>query len=298
MSNETIGFIGLGVMGAPIAANLIKGGHTIVVYTSSAEKAQRFADLGATIADSPADVGRSARLVFSCVPDHAALLATVEGENGLASAGWSGGLLVDCSTIAPTEARSISTLLAAKGASFIDAPVSGGRKGAEDATLAIMCGGAEQDVARAMPAFLSMGKTIRHVGEVGAGQTIKACNQLMVVVNYLGACEAIGLARANGVDPKVMREVVLSSTGRSGVLENNALRYLENQLKPGFRLDLMKKDIGIANGIGEAARLVQPASDLALTLLRTASNLGLGELDSSAIALLYERLNGREATEA
>jgi len=295
--SETVGFIGLGVMGAPMTLNLLKGGLDVVVTTSSSEKAETFRAAGARVVSSAAEVAQAAKLIFTCVPDFAALRTAVSAENGIASADWSGGLLVDCSTIAPFEARAIAELVAASGASFVDAPISGGKRGAEDGTLTIMCGGAEEDIARATFAMQAMGKTIRHVGPLGAGQTVKACNQLMVAINLMGACEAIGIARANGVDPRVMREVVLTGTGRSGVLETNALRYLDGQTAPGFRIDLMKKDIGIANAVGTQSNIVQPATSLALQLLQAASNSGLGGLDTAALGLLYERLNGGGTSE-
>jgi 3-hydroxyisobutyrate dehydrogenase-like beta-hydroxyacid dehydrogenase len=289
--SEPIGFIGLGIMGAPMARNLLKAGLDVVVTTSSEAKAKTFSELGATIVGSPADVAARARLIFTCVPDYSALVGLLENGGGILSRAWEGGLLVDCSTIAPFEARAIADLLGKAGARLVDAPISGGKKGAEDGTLTIMCGGDDADITRAGFALEAMGKTVRHVGEVGAGQTIKACNQLMVAINLIAACEAIQLARANGVDPHVMREVVLTGTGRSFVLEANALRYLDGNTAPGFRIDLMKKDIGIANAVGAHAGTVQPATALAHQLISMASNMGLGGLDTSAMGLLYERLN-------
>jgi 3-hydroxyisobutyrate dehydrogenase-like beta-hydroxyacid dehydrogenase len=295
--NDRVGFIGLGVMGAPMARNLLAGGHALVVTTSSAEKAESFRKLGATVVDTPADVAHVSGLIFTCVPDHDALASTVTGGKGICAGGWS-GLLVDCSTIAPFEARAIASHVEAAGGRFVDAPVSGGKKGAEDGTLTIMCGGDTADIDRATPAMRSMGKTIRHVGPAGAGQTVKACNQMMVAINLVGACEAIALSRANGVDPRIMREIVLTGTGRSGVLETNALRYLNGQTAPGFRIDLMKKDIGIAAAVGRWSGTAQPATSLVLELLQMASNTGLGELDTAALGQLYDTLNGTKPPES
>lgn len=289
--SETIGFIGLGVMGAPMTRNLLNAGLDVVITTSSKAKTEEFAALGAKVVSSAAEVAASAKLIITCVPDYPALKAVIEGGAGIVSRDWKGGLLIDCSTIAPFEAREAAQTFADAGAHFVDAPISGGKKGAEDGTLTIMCGGDEAHIERARFALQAMGKTIRPVGPIGAGQTIKSCNQLMVAINLIAACEAIEMARANGVDPHVMREVVMSGTGRSFMLEANALRYLEGNTAPGFRIDLMRKDIGIANAVGSHAGTFQPATALAHQLLRTASNLGLGSLDTSAMGVLYERLN-------
>lgn len=293
--SDTIGFIGLGVMGRPMARNLLEKGFEVVVTTSSVSKADEFRSLGAKVVDTTADVAASARVIFSCVPDGPAVLGMINGRGGLATSDWSGGLLVDCSTIASNEAQAAADAISLVGGSFVDAPITGGKKGAEDGTLTIMCGGDASDIKRATPAMEAMGKRIFHVGPVGAGQTVKSCNQMMVSINYLAACEAIALARANGVDPRVMREVVLTGTGRSGALENNALRYLDGALEPGFRIELMKKDIGIANAVGREKGLVQPGTNLMLQLLQMAINNGLGDLDTAALGKLYEKLNGEEA---
>ncbi|WP_417604931.1 NAD(P)-dependent oxidoreductase [Primorskyibacter flagellatus] len=290
---ENVGFIGLGVMGAGMAHNLLKAGFAVTVTTSVPEKADIFRDRGATVVATPREVAVAASIVVTCVPDHAALEVVVSGEDGmLSSDGWTDGLLIDCSTIAPDEARAIGASIAVGGGAFVDAPISGGRKGADEATLSIMCGGSEADFQRALPVFEAMGRSVRRVGDIGAGQTLKACNQTMVLANLMGVSEAIGMARAGGVDPKVMRELILTSTGRSGVLENNAKRYMDGQTEPGFRIALMRKDIGIAESIGAEAGLVQPATALAHQLLRAAKGADLDDQDTSALMVLYDRLNG------
>ncbi|MEP0510659.1 MAG: NAD(P)-dependent oxidoreductase, partial [Aurantimonas coralicida] len=218
----------------------------------------------------------------------------LSGENGLASASWEGGLLVDCSTIAPFEAEEMAAALADVGAALVDAPVSGGRKGAEEGKLTIMCGGSDADFARARPVLDAMGTNIHHVGPLGAGQAVKACNQLMVAVNMMGAFEAVALARAAGVDPKVMREVLSSGAARSGVLEAHALRYIEGNLEPGFRAELMRKDLGIAAGVGAHYKRAQPATGLAHQVLVAACNSGFAKHDSAALGLLYDQMNGTD----
>jgi 3-hydroxyisobutyrate dehydrogenase-like beta-hydroxyacid dehydrogenase len=290
-----VGFIGLGVMGAGMARNILKAGIPLVVQTSSASKAGTFRALGAEIVSDPAQLAARAKLIVTCVPDAAALRSVVCGEKGIASAPWAEGLLVDCSTIAPFEAREVAASLEAAGARMVDAPVSGGRKGAEEGTLTIMCGGEEADISRAEAVLSAMGSVTRHVGPLGAGQAVKACNQLMVAVNLMGVCEAIGLARSAGVDPKLMREVLSTGAARSGVLDAHALRYLDGKMEAGFRADLMRKDLGIAHAVGVDKGRIQPATALAHQLMTSLCNIGLNDLDSSALGLLYDRLNGAEA---
>ncbi|MGP9820785.1 NAD(P)-dependent oxidoreductase [Salinarimonas sp. NSM] len=295
---DTVGFIGLGVMGAGMARNILAAGHPLVVTTSSREKADAFATLGARVVENPAAVARAARIVVTCVPEASALEAVVGGGSGLASESWEGGLLVDCSTIAPFEAQAVEKTLAGVGARMIDAPVSGGRKGADEGTLTIMVGGEAGDVARARPVLDAMGKAIHHVGPLGAGQTLKACNQLMVAVNMMGAFEAIALARAAGIDPHVMREVLSTGAARSGVLEMHAKRYVDDALDGGFRAELMRKDLGIAAAVGTHHRRAQPATALAQEMMQATCNAGFAKLDSAAMGRLYDLLNGRGGGDA
>ncbi|WP_424934485.1 NAD(P)-dependent oxidoreductase [Amaricoccus macauensis] len=288
-----IGFIGLGVMGAGMARNIAASGLKLAVTTSSPDKAETFRALGAEICETPADLAARCRIIVSCVPDAAALRGVFAGETGLTAQDWNGGLLIDCSTIAPFEAEEMAQQLASVGGRFIDAPVSGGAKGAESGTLTIMCGGSQDDVAEAQPVLQAMGKNIHHVGPLGAGQALKACNQLMVAVNMMGVFEAVSLARAAGVDPKVMREVLSTGAARSGVLDAHALRYIEGTLEGGFRAELMRKDLGIANAVGAHFNITQPATDLAHQLMVATCNSGFAKNDSAALGLLYDRLNGR-----
>ncbi|WP_099867434.1 NAD(P)-dependent oxidoreductase [Pararhizobium haloflavum] len=289
---KTIGFIGLGVMGAGMARNVAEAGFDLVVTTRSPDKADIFRKIGACVAENPAELAARCDVIVTCVPDASALRALVEGESGLAAGRWDNGLLIDCSTIAPFETTEIARALAKAGASVIDAPVSGGAKGADSGTLTIMCGGAGKDFERARDVLQAMGKNIHHVGPLGAGQAVKACNQLMVSINMMGVFEAIGLARAAGVDPKVMREVLSTGAARSGVLEAHALRYLDDSLQPGFRAELMRKDLGIANAVGSHFNITQPATNLAHQMLIATCNNGHAGLDSAAMGLLYETLNG------
>lgn len=294
---DPIGFIGLGVMGAGMARNILKAGLPLVITTTSPEKAEAFRAEGVTVVATAREVAAAARIVVTCVPDAPALQGVVDGEAGLAAADWTDGLLIDCSTIAPSEARDIAARIGAIGARMIDAPVSGGAKGANEGTLTIMVGGGEADVDRARPVLEAMGKNIHHVGPFGAGQTIKACNQLMVAVNLMGACEAVAMARSGGVDPDVMRDVLSTGAARSGVLEMHAKRYIDNALDGGFRAELMRKDLGIASTIGATEHRAQPATTLAHQLMTAACNAGFAKKDSAALGLFYDLMNGTEPQE-
>lgn len=289
---ERIGFIGLGAMGEGMARNILKSGLSLAITTSDPVKGKTFGDLGAAVVATPADLAAIAPIVVTCVPDAAALNAVLTGPGGLLINGWSNGLLIDCSTIAPFEAQDIATALSQADAALVDAPVSGGRTGAQAGTLTIMCGGQNADITRAQPVLQAMGKTIHHMGPTGAGQAVKACNQLMVAINLMGAVEAVGLARAAGVDPRHMREVLMTGAARSGVLEAHALRYLDGALSPGFRGDLLNKDLGIATAMATRSGQHQPATALAHKMVDGACDAGFGSHDSAALGLFYDQLNG------
>lgn len=285
---DTIGFVGLGTMGSGMARNLLEKGHSLVTTSSSSEKAAAFKQLGADIVASVEEMTGAAKTIITCVPQGKDLLGLVDR---IAGSNWDGGLLIDCSTVSPDEVIKAGRALEAVGAHMLDAPISGGAKGAAEGTLTIMCGGDEADFARATPVFEAIGRTIRLCGPLGAGQAVKACNQLMVVVNLMGVCEAIALARSVGVDPKLMREVVLTGTGRSASLEVQALRYLDGELDGGFRSELMRKDLGIAAEIGRARHRTMPATALAHQMIVASCNAGFATLDSAALGRLYDILN-------
>lgn len=293
--NTMVGFIGLGVMGAGMAKNIIEAGIPLTITTSSPQKADTYRELGAHVVSSPRDVAANAQLIVTCVPDAAALRAIIAGPDGIAAGNWQDGLLLDCSTIAPFEAEEMAERLSEIGAQFIDAPVSGGRKGAESGSLTIMCGGDAVLIERARHVLDAMGNNIHHVGPLGAGQAVKACNQLMVAVNLMGVCEAIAMARSAGVDPKLMQQVLSTGAARSGVLEAHGQRYIDNQLEGGFRSDLMKKDLGIAAAVGTHYQRTQPATNLAHQLMQASCNAGFAHLDSAALGLLYDSLNGADS---
>ena len=287
-----VGFCGLGAMGAGMARNILAAGFELGIATSSPEKANRFRSEGASVAETPAGLAMQSDVIVTCVPDAGALDTLIDGKNGFCQVDLAGKLFVDCSTIAPHNAGRAAERIRSAGGTFIDAPVSGGTKGAAEGTLTIMCGGETADVEAAMPILDAMGKVITHFGPIGAGQAVKAANQLMVAVNMMGAFEAIALARANGVDPKAMRQALLSGSARSGVLEMHAKRYLDDALAGGFRIELLRKDLGIVASEGGRSGLSQPASALAQQLINAACNAGFEGQDSAVLGKFYDLTNG------
>lgn len=283
----TVGFVGLGTMGAYMAANLMSGGVDLAVFSRRPEQARDWAGRGAKVAGTLAELAGITDLIVTCVTDHPALESVLDG---LLADGWAGGLLVDCSTIAPDQARASAARVSAAGGSMVDAPVTGGDVGARDGTLTIMCGGSEADVERARPVLALMGKRIEYMGPLGAGQVTKACNQIMVTINLMGALEASALARSGGVDPARMREVLLSGSGASVALDRVLPRRFADG-PPSFRLELMLKDISLATATARAAGVVHPGAQTVAMLLQAAVNRGLGGQDFAALGALYDALN-------
>ena len=229
------------------------------------------------------------------LPDSPDVQAVVFGENGLAESIRPSSLLIDMSTIAPATSVAVSEALVAKGASALDAPVSGGDKGAIAGTLSIMVGGSEADLARAMPLFEAMGKTIVHLGGPGAGQIAKACNQIVVAINYAAVSEALVLAQRAGVDPAKVAQVLGGGLAASRVLEMRGATMIQRSFEPGFRVDLHRKDLGIALATGRESKSPLPVTALVSQLYDSVSSSGGGQLDHSALITVLERLAGPEA---
>ncbi|MDB5956581.1 NAD(P)-dependent oxidoreductase [Ramlibacter sp.] len=283
-----VGFIGLGVMGAGMARNLLHKGYSLHVYARRDAAAQPLVQAGAQRAASPEAVGRACRLVFLCLSDDAAVEQVLFGEQGLARGLAKGSVVVDTSTISATSARSFAQRLAQGGVAFVDAPISGGQQGAEAGTLAVMVGGAADVVAACREAMEAFGKTITHVGDVGAGQTVKACNQVAVAGAMLGVADAIALAKSQGVDPKVMREVVLGGSGRSFALERHGQRIIDCDFQPGFRARLMRKDLGIALATARSAGANLQGAELVERLVGELCDSGRAEMDWNMLGLLVQ----------
>jgi 2-hydroxy-3-oxopropionate reductase len=284
-----VGFIGLGIMGKPMARNLLGAGFDLVVHSRSAGPVDEVVEAGAHRAASPAEVAGACDTLITMLPDTPDVELVLFGDGGAAAALRPGSLAIDMSTISPLATRDIAARLGASDVAFLDAPVSGGEKGAIDGALSIMIGGRAEDVARAMPLFETMGKTIVHVGDSGAGQVAKACNQLVVASTIEAVAEALTLARRAGVDPARVREALLGGFAGSKIMEMHGQRMLDDNFQPGFRARLHLKDARIvldtAHGLGVPVPAFEPVADALARLV----DEGGGELDHSALITLVRQ---------
>jgi 2-hydroxy-3-oxopropionate reductase len=289
---ERIGFIGLGIMGKPMARNLVKAGYQVVVHNRSRGAVDELtAESDAvTAATSPREVAAQVKIVITMLPDSPDVRDVVFGENGLLEALGKGSLLIDMSTIAPATAVEVANALGERGATALDAPVSGGDKGAIAGTLSIMVGGSAEDFERAKPIFEAVGKTIVHVGAAGAGQTVKACNQVVVALNYAAVSEALVLGAKAGVDPEKIVQVLSGGLAASRVLEMRGPTMIQHQFEPGFRVNLHRKDLGIALSTGKEHEVPLPVTALVGQLFDAVAARGGGDLDHSALLSLFEDL--------
>ena len=281
-----VGFIGLGIMGKPMAQHLLAAGYPLVVHSRSQGPVDELIAAGATCASTPSEVASLARIVITMLPDTPDLEVVIRGAYGLLGALGPGHLVIDMSTVDPIATRELADVVQETGAGFVDAPVSGGQKGAQDAALSIMVGGSEEDVARAMPLFAAMGKTITHVGDVGAGQITKAANQLVVGVTIEAVAEALTLAEAAGVDPAKVRQALLGGFAASKILDMHGQRMLDDNFEPGFRAKLHLKDARIVHRTAIQLGLELPALEVMTERLNALVDSDRGDLDHSALVLL------------
>lgn len=289
---QQIGFIGLGIMGKPMARNLLKAGYSLTVCNRSRGAMEELAADGAVLAESPAQVAQQSDVVLTCLPDSPDVEAVVLGENGILAGSQPGMLYIDHSTIAPTTARRIYDSLQHKGVAALDAPVSGGDIGAQEGTLSIMVGGDEVAFQRSLPILQAMGKNIVHVGATGAGQVTKACNQIVVAMAVQAIAEALTLAQKSGVDPAKVRAALLGGFAQSRVLEVHGQRMLDHTFQPGFTLDLHRKDMNIVLQTAKELNLPLLGAAQVTELMNAMLAQGKGNLDNSALITLYELLAG------
>ncbi|HYZ17308.1 MAG TPA: 2-hydroxy-3-oxopropionate reductase [Candidatus Acidoferrum sp.] len=289
MSQPTIGFIGLGIMGKPMAKNLVNAGFPLVVLNLVQGPVDELVALGATAGTSPRDVAARSEIVITMLPDSPDVESVALGADGIAQGMRQGSLWIDMSSIAPATTRKVAAALAERGVTSLDAPVSGGERGAIDATLSIMVGGSEKDFERARPIFAALGKNIVRIGETGAGQVCKACNQIVVGVTIEAVAEAFALARASGVDPAAVRSALLGGFAQSKILELHGQRMIDHNFTPGFKSKLHRKDMGIATSSAEERGIELPAAELVRERFDELLARGEGELDHSALASLYEK---------
>jgi len=285
-----IGFIGTGIMGRPMALNLIKAGHELFTWGRRFDTVEPLLVAGATGKGTPAEVAASADICFTVVSGTADVEQVILGERGLIHGAKAGSVIVDMSTIAPSATRRIAAQLAARGVDMLDAPVSGGQAGATQGTLSIMAGGKAEVFERVKPLFEILGKNIVHVGDHGAGQVVKACNQIVVSLTLQGVAEAILLARKNGVDPAKMREALLGGYAGSKILEVHGLRMMNANYKPGFKVKLHHKDLGIVLDNASENHVPLPGTTIVARQLAALMEAGDADLDSAAIMLALERL--------
>ena len=288
-----LGFIGLGVMGRPMALNLLRSGHEMGVYARRPESAAPLVAAGARRYASPAELAANAEVIFSMVTTSSDVEAIALGEHGIEGGARKGSVLIDMETIAPEVARTIAARLADKGIGMLDAPVSGGPAGAEHATLSIMVGGKPDVFERMRPLLERLGKTIVHMGDHGAGQTTKACNQLALLVCAQGAAEALTLARASGLDPARVREVMLGGVAASRVLELFGGRMVSRDFAAGIETRLYHKDLGIALNLAHTLGQGLPAGALVMQNINALTGRGEGGNDLSALIKVVEAL-GRQ----
>ena len=292
----TVGFVGLGTMGREMALNLLKAGFLVCAHDVRKEAIDDLVTRGATGAESPAEAAHDADIVISMLPDTPQVEDIVYGEGGLLASPPRGRLLVDMSTISPVAVRRMHADLKATGVEFLDAPVSGGPVGAKNASLSIMAGGDKDAFLRAEPYFRAMGTTITHVGEAGAGQTVKLCNQLVCGINLQAICEALALGRASGVDLEQLRNVLLGGSAASWMLDKLGPAMIAGDASAGFRIDLMLKDLRLVQEQALSLSVPLPGTALVTSQYVEARAHGEGTNGNQALFRVYDRMTNQAAT--
>jgi 2-hydroxy-3-oxopropionate reductase len=285
-----VGFVGLGLMGLPMARNLLKAGYQLTVWNRTAAKAEPLVAEGALAAASPAEVARRSDVVVTIVTDSPDVEAVVGGENGVLSGSAPGMVWIDMSTISPEVTRRLGAAAAERGVVSLDAPVSGGPPGAEAGTLSIMVGGNQDMFDTCLPILQAMGRTIVRVGDLGAGQVTKACNQVVIAATLAGIAEALVLGAKGGVDPALIRQALMGGYAASRLLEVHGERMIQHAFDPGFFVKLHNKDLNIVLDMARASAVAVPVSALAAQHYNALVADGDGELDNSAMVKVYERL--------
>jgi 2-hydroxy-3-oxopropionate reductase len=289
---ERIGFIGLGIMGRPMARNLLKAGYPLVVHNRSQAAVQELTGLGAEAAASPAEVARRARIVITMLPNSPDVEAVALGPQGIVEGARAGGLLADMSTISPLVSQRVAAALAARGVRMLDAPVSGGEKGAIEAGLSIMVGGEPGDLDEVRPVFQALGKTITHLGPIGSGGFVKLANQIIVAINLTGIAEALTLGTKAGIDLERMITALSGGLAGSRCLDQKRPNYLAAAYQPGFKIDLHCKDLGLIMEAAHALGVPLPTTAVVQELFSALRVKGRGGLDHSGVITLLEELAG------
>ncbi|MFQ5344065.1 MAG: 2-hydroxy-3-oxopropionate reductase [Anaerolineae bacterium] len=291
-STPAVGFIGLGLMGKPMARNLMRADYHLTVHNRSRPPVEELAAEGATPATTPREVAAASEVVITCVPDSPEVEEVVLGPDGIIEAARPGLIYIDMSTISPAFTRRLAAQLAEAGIAMLDAPVSGGDIGAQQGTLSIMAGGPRETFDACLPIFQAMGKRITYVGESGAGQTAKVANQIIVAGTMAAMAEALVLTAKSGVDPALVIEAVSGGAARCWALEVRAPQILRRDLGPGFKASMQYKDLNIAADAGRAVQAPLPVTAVVRELYAAMLAAGRGDLDNSAIVTVLEDLAG------
>ena len=289
-----VGYIGLGLMGASMARNLMKAGHSLVVHNRSRAIVEQLASEGATPAFSPREVAEQVEFVFTNLPDSPDVEQVVLGPDGIIEGAHDGLVFIDNSTIKPETARMLAERLAERGIPALDAPVSGGDIGARDGTLTIMVGGPQDAFERALPLFEAMGKTVTLVGESGAGQIAKVANQIVVAGTMVAMAEALVLVQKTGVDPARVVQAISRGAAQCWALDTKPPKLFKRDLAPGFKAYMQAKDLKIVIDTGRAYEVPLPLSAVAHQMYEAMVAMGNGELDNSAVITVLEALSGVE----
>jgi 2-hydroxy-3-oxopropionate reductase len=290
MANPIIGFIGLGIMGKPMARNLMKAGYPLVVHNRSRAAVDDLSKQGAKAASTSKEVAGQSEVLITMLPDSPDAELAYAGENGVFAGVRSGTLLIDMSSISPVVARKLAADAEERGCDMLDAPVSGGEAGAIGATLSIMIGGKTAAVERAMPIFQALGKNIVHVGDAGAGQVTKAANQMVVGTTIAIVAEALVLAAKAGVDPAKVRQALLGGFAQSKILEAHGQKMLDRNFKPGFRIRLHEKDLKIALATGSEYGVPLMVTGVVGQMMTAMKGMGNGDLDHAGLIRFVEEL--------
>jgi 3-hydroxyisobutyrate dehydrogenase len=288
--SERVGVIGLGIMGAPMARNLVKAGFDVTVWNRTRAKADALARDGARVAATPRDLAREVDVLVVMVTNSPDVEAVLFGKDAALDGARPGQLWIDMSTISPEVTRSIAARLRERGVQMLDAPVSGGDKGAREGTLSIMVGGEEATFERCRPVFEAMGKNIVYIGENGAGQTAKLCNQIACAVNIQAMCETLMFAARSGIDPRRMLQAVTAGAAGSWMMANLAPRILNGDFAPGFMVKLQQKDLRLVLEAADPMKLPLPATVVVQQLFRAVEAAGGGDLGTQAIIQSLEKL--------
>jgi 2-hydroxy-3-oxopropionate reductase len=292
MSEPTVGFIGLGIMGLPMAENLLRAGYPLVVHNRTREREAPLVALGAASAASPAEVAGVSEIVITMLPDSPDVELVYFAKDGVIAGARGGQLLIDMSSVAPATARAVAAAAKRINADALDAPVSGGDVGAREGTLSIMVGGSEAAFERAVPVFGTLGRTAVRMGDAGTGQTAKACNQMLVALIIEAVSEALVLASKAGVEPERLIEALAGGLAGNRVMEVRKRNFVEHDFKPGFRIDLHHKDLGIALGLARQLGVYVPATAAVEQMFAALRTSERGDDDHSALITLIEANSG------